>query len=100
MKTKQKTHQNSFQGVIHTDFSKTKAPTSVLTWMTPSSVRVLVSMTGNPSVCKSINIFWEQERKEVTHALLFLQFPREQIALFHKWKCICKHICSIAMVRF
>lgn len=38
-------------------------PTSVFTLMTPSSVKVLVSTTGNPSACKSVNIFWEYKEK-------------------------------------
>lgn len=36
-----------------------EALTSVFTLITPSSVRVLVSTTENPSACRSRNIFWE-----------------------------------------
>lgn len=42
-------------------------PTSVFTLMTPSSVKVLVSTTGNPSACKSINIFWEHKENDARY---------------------------------
>lgn len=45
------------------------ALTSVFTCMTPSSVRVLVSTTGNPAACRSTNIFWKHKGKETRHLL-------------------------------
>lgn len=59
-----------------------EALTSVFTLITPSSVRVLVSITGNPSACKSINIFWEYKGK--TRDMLFPS-PHDQILLFLSW---------------
>lgn len=59
-----------------------EALTSVFTLITPSSVRVLVSITGNPSACKSVNIFWEY--KEKMRDMLFPS-PHEQILLSLNW---------------
>ena len=58
-----------------------KALTSVFTWITPSSVRVLVSTTGNPAACKSANIFWEDKTK--TRAPLFPLLHVMILAVFH-----------------
>lgn len=51
---------------------KSPVLTSVLTCMTPSSVRVLVSMTGTPSVIRSAKIFWKQEHTDMS---LLPRFP-------------------------
>lgn len=48
--------------------------TSVLTCMTPSSVRVLVSITGTPSAVRSAKIFWKpQQRKAPKFILLIIK---------------------------
>lgn len=63
--------------------------TSVLTCMTPSSVRVLVSITGIPSAVKSAKIFWWQLKMNLRFRASVSQWRRSSVGYLerHHVKC-------------